>query len=171
MNQRPSPSEHAEYYGKYIALVPDGEYIATLEKITADTQNLLQSVSEEKSQHRYASGKWSIRESWLHVADTERIMTYRALRIARGDRKPLSGFDQNPYVALSGADNRNWRSILDEYQAVRKSSIALFRGLPDDAWLRSGTASNNPVTVRALAFIVAGHDLHHRKLLTEKYLG
>jgi hypothetical protein len=170
MNQRPAPTEHADYYGKYIALVPDGEYIATLEQITADTLALLQSVSEEKSLHRYAPGKWSIRESWLHVADTERIMTYRALRIARGDQKPLTGFDQDPYVALSGADQRTWRSILDEYQAVRKSSLALFRGLPDDAWPRTGTASGNPWTVRALAFTVAGHDLHHRKLLSEKYL-
>ena len=151
--------------------MPDSEYIATLEKISGDTLALLQSLSEEKSLHRYTPGKWSIRESWLHVADTQRILTYRALRIARGDQKPLTGFDQDPYVALSGADNRTWRSILDEYQAVRKSSLALFRGLPDDAWPRSGTASNNPVSVRALAFIVAGHDLHHRKLLTEKYLG
>jgi hypothetical protein len=170
MNQRPAATEHAEYYGKYIALVPDGEYIATLEKITADTFALLQSVSEEKSLHRYAPEKWSIRESWLHVADTERIMTYRALRIARGDQKPLTGFDQDPYVAASGADQRTWRSILEEYQAVRKSSLTFFRNLPDDAWPRTGTASGNPWTVRALAFTVAGHDLHHRKLLNEKYL-
>lgn len=170
LQQRPAPAEHAEYYGKYISLVPDGDYFAALEKITADTLAQLQSVSEEKSLHRYAPGKWSIRESWLHVTDTERIMSYRALRIARGDQKPLAGFDQDPYVALSAADKRTWRSILDEYQAVRKSSLAMFRNFPNDAWARSGTASNNPVTVRALAYIVAGHDLHHRKILTEKYL-
>ncbi len=170
MSSRPAASEYAAYYGKYIALVPEGEYIGNLQDIATNTHSLLTSISEEKSLHRYAPGKWSIRESWLHVSDTERIMCYRALRIARGDQKELAGFDQDPYVANSAADSRSWRSIVEEYFAVRQASLALFRNLPADAWMRTGTASGNPWTVRALAYTVAGHDLHHRKILREKYL-
>lgn len=170
MNSKPNPSEYGEYYGKYIALVPEGDYIPTFQEITATTHNLLTSISEEKSLHRYAPGKWSIRESWLHVADTERIMCYRALRFARGDEKELAGFDQDPYVALSEAQARSWRSIVEEYFAVRQATLAFYRNLPADAWTRKGVASGNPWTVRALAYTAAGHDLHHRKLLREKYL-
>jgi hypothetical protein len=170
MSHRPAASEHGAYYAKYIALVPDGDYIATFQEITTGTHSLLTSISEEKSLHRYAPGKWSIRESWLHVADTERIMGYRALRFARGDEKELTGFDQDPYVLLSGADSRSWRSIVEEYFAVRQSTLAFYRNLPADAWTRMGVASGNPWTVRALAYTAAGHDLHHRNLLHEKYL-
>jgi DinB superfamily len=170
MNSRPSPAEYGAYYGKYISLVPDGDYLSAFQEITATTHGLLTSINEEKSLHRYVPEKWSIRECWLHVADTERIMCYRALRFARGDDKELMGFDQDPYVLLSGADSRSWRTIVEEYFAVRQATLAFFRNLPADAWIRTGTASGNAWTVRALAYTVAGHDLHHRKILREKYL-
>jgi hypothetical protein len=171
MSSKPNAYEYGEYFGKYIALVPDGDFNPTLQEITTTSHSLLTSISEERSLHRYAPGKWSIRESWLHVADTERIMCYRALRFARGDEKELAGFDQDPYVALSEAQARSWRSIVEEYFAVRQASLAFFRNVPADAWMRKGIANGNPFTVRALGYTIAGHDLHHRKLLREKYLG
>jgi uncharacterized damage-inducible protein DinB len=168
---RPTPSEYAPFYEKYVALVPESDsFLDLFEAQTAATLAALGEVGEDKSLHRYAPGKWSIRESFVHVADTERIFTYRALRFARGDGRELTGFDQDEYILPSEADRRTWSSIVNEYAAVRQATLALFRNLPADAWTRTGTANNHGVSVRALAYITAGHELHHMALLRERYL-
>lgn len=170
MSIRPAASEHQPYYSKYIALVPEGDIVRTLATERDTTLGFLDTVTAEKSLYRYEPGKWSIRESYVHLTDTERIFSYRALRIARGDQTPLPGFEQDDYVAPSAADSRDWSSIVDEYRAVRAATIALFANLPNEAWTRAGTAGGNPISVRAIAWIAAGHDIHHRILLREKYL-
>jgi DinB superfamily len=167
---RPQPSEHAPYYGRYIALVPDGDLFALYGAETAATRAVLGGISEQRSLHRYAPGKWSLRESLLHLADTERIFAYRALRFARGDQQPLPGIEAPDYVAPSAADSRSFASLVAEYEAVRGATVALFENLPAAAWDRGGIASDWPFTVRALAYIILGHDIHHRKIFVEKYL-
>ena len=170
MDSRPLATEYAPYCAKYIALVPDGDLVAILESDTRDALTLLNSISEEKSAHRYAPGKWSIRETILHVADVERVLSYRALRFARGDSTPLAGFEPSDYIATSAAENRSWQCIIDEFFAVRGATIALFRSLAPDAWLRGGVADGSAYTVRAIAFTLVGHGIHHRKILSERYL-
>lgn len=171
MMNRPAPSEYPEYFEKYVSLVPAGGIGATLAAQSADTLRELREVSEEKSLYRYAEGKWSLRESWLHVADTERIFTYRLLRFARKDPANLSSFDQDIYIEPSRADERSWASIVDEFEAVRNATLHLVRNLPEDAWERTGTVGGNTVSVRAMAFITAGHVFHHVNLTRERYLG
>lgn len=170
MTTRPDASEYASYFGKYISLVPDGDIVATLAAERDRTLAVLTGVSAEKSLHRYAFGKWSIRECYVHITDAERVFSYRALRFARADQTPLASMEQDDWVGPSGADARDWKGIIDEYRVVREATLALFQNLPADAWARVGTASGNEVSVRAIAYIIAGHDLHHRRLLQEKYL-
>ncbi len=167
---RPDPSEFDPYYGKYVALVPEGDILETLKAETARTLALLESIAETRSLHRYAPGKWSLRQTFVHVADGERVFAYRALRFARGDETELPGFEPDEYVPLADADARSWRSIVDEYAAVRQASIALFHNLPLEAWTRAGVASGSRMTVRALAYNILGHDIHHRNLVRERYL-
>jgi hypothetical protein len=169
MTGRPQPSEYAPYYERYVWLVPEGDIVQTLGSTAADTIAALEAVPEERSLYRYAPDKWSIRECYLHLVDAERIFSYRALRFARADPAELQGFEQNDYVPVSGADARSWRSIIEEYSAVRQATIALFRNLPAEAWTRIGVANGNAMSVRALAYNIVGHDLHHRRLLREKY--
>ena len=170
MTDRPDASQYASYFGKYITLVPDGDIVQTLSAERDNTLAVLSGVSAEKSLHRYASGKWSIRETYVHLCDAERVFAYRALRFARADQTPLASFEQDHYIGPSGADDREWQGIIEEYRTVREASISLFANLPVDAWGRIGTASGNEMSVRAIAYVIAGHDLHHRKLLKEKYL-
>jgi hypothetical protein len=132
---------------------------------------LLESIPEARSRFRYAPDKWSIREVASHINDTERVFTFRAFWFARGLGGELPSMDQNVVTAHAGGDDRTLRSHIDEFRAIRTSTIALFRGLPHDAWTRRGVASGNPVTVRALAYITAGHVAHHAKILQERYLG
>ena len=167
---RPDPSEFVPYYGKYIGLVPDGSVVDSLETQIRETSALLRSVPDARASHRYAPGKWSVKEVVGHLADGERVFAYRALRFARNDGTPLPGFDENLYAANSGFDARPLGEVASEYEAVRQATLALFRGLGDEAWLRRGIASENPVSVRALAWIIAGHELHHRAVLRERYL-
>ena len=136
----------------------------------ADTIALLRPLTEEQAAYRYAEGKWSIKQVIGHLADTERIFVYRALRIARGDQTPLPGFNENVYVDQGAFDDRPLQSVLAEFEATRAATAAFFQGLPEPAWARMGTANDYPISVRALAFIVAGHELHHRALLQERYL-
>lgn len=168
--RRPSTTEYAPFYAGYVAGVPDGDLIEHLERQAEKTVALLGAISEEKSQHRYAPGKWTIREVLGHVIDGERVFTYRALTFARGDTGPLPSFDENAWAATSNAGRRDMKELLVEYRAVRAATVALFRSFGEDDFARSGTASKNPVTVRALAYIVAGHELHHLKILRERYL-
>ena len=167
---RPTESEYAPYYGKYVRLVPDGHIVATLTRQIADTLALLRGVSEEQGAHRYEPGKWSIKQVLGHMADTEQIFAYLALRIARGDKTPIPGFEQADYVRTANSDARWVDDLADELAQVRRATVALFGGLDDQAWTRTGTASEKEVSVRALAYMIAGHELHHLEILRSRYL-
>lgn len=167
---RPERSEAAEYYFTYIDQVPAGDIREVLAAQASDLQPLFESISEERSLHRYGPDKWSIRELLSHVNDTERVFTFRALWFARGFDLPMPSFDQNIAVAGAAADARTWASHVEEFNAIRAASLALFRSLPEDAWSRQGIASGHGVTVRALAFITAGHTAHHVRVVRERYL-
>jgi uncharacterized damage-inducible protein DinB len=167
---RPAGDEYAPYYGTYISKVPDGDVHALLESQLADTLALIRSLPESRGQHRYAPDKWSIKEVLGHVIDAERIFGYRALRIGRGDTTPLPGFEQNDYVPVAHFDRRTLKDLADELAAVRQSTIQLFQHLDAEALVRRGTASGNPVSVRAIAYIILGHERHHVGVLKAKYL-
>ena len=167
---RPDHTEAAEYYFNYIDRVPDGDILDTLARQRTETLALLRGVSDEQSLQRYAPGKWTIREVLGHLNDTERVFAFRALWFARGFDSPLPSFDQDVAVPASGADTRSWASHLDEFSAVRDATLTLFRYLPSEAWSRRGTASGKPFSVRALAWLAAGHETHHTTILRERYL-
>ena len=170
MNTRPDRSEAAEYYFTYINQVGEGDIRVILDEQTSETLTLLQDIDETASLYRYAPDKWSIRQVLSHVNDTERAFVFRALWFARGFDSPLPSFDQNIAIAGAGADDRPWSSHVAEFQAVRSATTAFFQDLPAAAWMRRGIASGNPFTVRALAFITAGHVTHHVNVLRERYL-
>jgi hypothetical protein len=167
---RPAADEHIEYYGKYIALVREADAIAALRAEVDDTLALLRTIPEAQGSQRYAPGKWSIRQVVAHLIDDERVFAYRALRFARADETPVPGFDEVTYAESAGADQRTLRSLVDEYESLRRADIAMFEGLPEAAWVRRGSANGNAISVRALAFIIAGHGRHHAGLLRERYL-
>ncbi|HEY0971815.1 MAG TPA: DinB family protein [Gemmatimonadales bacterium] len=167
--QRPGPGEYAPYYERYVAAVPDGDLLGILGRQLSATSELARAIGEERAAVSPAPGKWSPRDVLLHVADTERVMAYRALRIARGDTTPLPGFEQDDFAREAGAGERTVADLLDELAAVRGATIALLRSLPAGAPERRGTASGHEVTVRALAYIIAGHELHHQRLLRERH--
>ena len=166
---RPQAGEYAPYYEKYIALVTGNDVVATLEAQRLQTIQLFAGRSERDGNFRYAPEKWSVKEIVGHVSDTERIFAYRALRIARADQTPLSGFEQDDYVRSAGFGERSLADLAEEFALVRAATVALFRSLDEQAWSRRGTANKNEVSVRALAFITAGHELHHRRILEERY--
>jgi len=170
MNRRPAATEFAPYYNNYVKLVPEGDLLAQLEKQGAETQKLLRALDEKKSEHRYEPGKWSIREVVGHLSDAERVFTYRALRFARADATALPGFDQDVWAKTTNAHSQTLVSLLDDFRALRAATITLFRGFDAAAWDRTGTASDNKVSVRALAWITSGHEIHHVNILKERYL-
>jgi len=167
---RPAPDEFFEYYGKYIGKVPGEDALSALSSQIPETLGLLRPATEEQALHRYAPGKWSIKEVVGHLMDSERVFCYRALRFARADEKPLQGFDEKAWVPPGRFDARALKDLAAEFDAVRRATIALFSGLDADALARHGTANNNPITVRALAWIIAGHERHHVAILRERYL-
>ncbi|MDB4907899.1 MAG: DinB-like domain protein [Gemmatimonadetes bacterium] len=167
---RPNDDEYLSYYGKYISLVPDGDVVAMLAQQLDDTESLLASIGEEGSMHRYAEGKWSVKEVVSHVSDTERIFAYRALRFARADATPLPGYDENAYAPMAGADARPLDALVAELRAVRRATVATLQGFPPEAAQRRGSANGAQMSVRALAWTIAGHELHHRNVLRERYL-
>jgi hypothetical protein len=167
--QRPGPDEHAPYYSRYIALVPDGDIVDTLAAQWPDSARLLGGLGEERERSRYAPGKWSVRESVSHLVDTERVFTGRVLWFARGATDALPGMDQDAWVPASGADDRAVVEHLAEWAAVRTGLVSLLRGLPEAAWSARGVASGVEVSVRALAWMVAGHELHHRTVWRDAY--
>ena len=169
MIPRPDRTDAAEYYFTYIDKVPEGDIRQILRSQLADMLALLSSVTEDGSRHRYAPGKWSLRQVMSHITDTERVFTFRALWFARGFETPLASYDQDVAIASAGADDRSWTSHVDEFRAVRQASIALFDSLSDEAWARRGIASDKPVSVRGLAFITAGHVFHHTQIMCERY--
>ncbi len=166
----PHQAEYNPYYQRYISLVPQGDIVQTLESQWRETRALLSSIPEQRGTHRYEPGKWSIKEVLGHLIDTERIFAYRALRIARADATPLSGFEQDDYIRGANFDAVSLASLIEEFDAVRRSTVLLFRHLQPEAWTRTGTANNNAISVRALAWIIAGHEMHHRAVLKQKYL-
>jgi hypothetical protein len=167
---RPESNEYAAYYERYVSLVPEGEVVETLERQGAETLALLRSLPEERGAHRYEPGKWSVKQLVGHLNDGERIFSYRALAFARGDSQPLPGMEQDEWMAGVDFDARSLADLADEFEAVRRSTVLLFRHLSPEAWARRGTASDNEVSVRALAYIIAGHEVHHVRILRERYL-
>ncbi|HKR00327.1 MAG TPA: DinB family protein [Pyrinomonadaceae bacterium] len=170
LNTRPDPSEYVSYYGKYIALVPEGDILVSLSGQMKETLALLKEIPEERAGHRYAPDKWSIKEVIGHLIDTERVFAYRAMRFGRGDETPLPGFDQDEYIRNASFDSQQLSDLAAEFEHVRLANILLFRHLKDEAWGHRGAANDSPVSVRALAYIIAGHELHHREIIRSKYL-
>jgi uncharacterized damage-inducible protein DinB len=170
MLSRPTADEYFDYYGKYIALVPDGDVRDHLRTQLFETVTLLEGVAEAKAEQAYGAGKWTLKEAVLHISDTERVFGYRMLRIARGDTTPLPGFEQDEWVPHSFANARAMSSLVLEFAAVRASTLALVDALPAEAWLRKGTASGHSISARALAYICAGHERHHLNVIRERYL-
>jgi uncharacterized damage-inducible protein DinB len=167
---RPDPSEYPPYYQGYVGRVPDGDIVIQLERQLQDITALLGGLTEQQGEHRYAAGKWTVKEVVGHIADAERIFCYRALRFARGDATPLSPFDENLYVPEMGCGGRTLKDLVDEYRAVRRATLAFARSLTEVTAARAGTASGKSITVRALVYISAGHELHHVAILKERYL-
>jgi hypothetical protein len=167
---RPQPSEAAPYYFTYIDQVFGDNAVTTIEHQRDDSLQLFSAISEEKSLYRYAPEKWSIRQTLNHISDTERSFAFRALWFARGFESPLPSYDQNIAAAGAEADSVSWAAHIEEFQRVRLSTISLFHNMPPTAWARTGIASDNRFTVRAMAFIIAGHVTHHIKILRERYL-
>jgi hypothetical protein len=170
MRGRPEQNEAAPYYFGYINRIPGDDVAGQLETQLEETIPFLQSISQEKSLYRYAPGKWSVRQMWGHINDVERVFLSRALWFARGFSSALPSFDQDIAAAGARADDLPWSSHVEEFRAIRQATLAFFRNLPEDAWMRRGVASDNPFTVRACAYIVAGHVVHHTAVLRERYL-
>jgi DinB superfamily len=170
MTRRPARSEAPPYYFTYIDQVPAGEICATLAAQAGETTAILREVSDERSLYRYADDKWSLREVLGHINDCERLFVGRAFWFARGFETPLPSFDQHVANAHSDAHNRQWKSHVEEFTVVRESTLAFFSSLPKESWDRRGIASDNPFTVRALAFITAGHAAHHMAIVKARYL-
>ncbi|MBI1938100.1 MAG: DinB family protein [Ignavibacteriales bacterium] len=167
---RPEKNEYAEYYHKYVEKVPQGNIVDILDGQLNSIVNFFSQITEEKSKHRYAPGKWSIKGVLGHIMDAERVFAYRALRFSRGDEKPLLTFDENQYVANSTYDSVPLHLLVEEFSYIRKANIHMFKNLSDEMWMKKGIASNNPVSVRALAYIIAGHTQHHINIIEERYL-
>jgi hypothetical protein len=166
---RPEPDEIPSHYVGYIKRVPESDPVMVCASQIEETAELLRKLSDTDAMYRYAQGKWSIKEVVGHLADTERIMSYRALRIARGDATPLPSFDENAYVPPAKFDGRSLTDLVGELRTVRAATLALLRSFDADAWLRRGTASGKPVSVRALGFMIPGHERHHIEVLRTRY--
>lgn len=172
MIERPGESEYAPFYAGYIekiAKTADVDVLDLLERQSERLRDLASAASPEQQEFRYAPGKWSVREVFGHLIDGERVFGYRAFRIGRGDQTPLPGFDENEYVAASSYHHRDLASLADEFTLVRAANLAVLKNLSEEDWRRLGTANNYPISVRALAFIMAGHVEHHVALLGERY--
>jgi hypothetical protein len=166
---RPEADEIPSHYVGYIKRVPERDPVIVCAAQIEETATLLRGLSEDDARYRYGRGKWSVKEVVGHLADVERIMAYRALRIARGDTTPLPSFDENAYVPLANFDNRSLADLVGELRTVRAATLALLRTFDSDAWRRRGTASGKPVSVRALAFMIPGHERHHVEILRTRY--
>jgi hypothetical protein len=166
---RPQPDEYAPYYARYISLVEGEDILSTLDQQRRQTMMLLCSRDEQDGDFRYAPEKWSAKEVLGHICDSERVFAYRALRISRADTTPLEGFEQDDYVRNGPFANRPLADLVEDFIAVRRATLSLLRNLNEAAWMRRGLANKNEVSVRALAYIIAGHELHHRRILEERY--
>ena len=169
MGKRPTTGEFADYYTGYIAMVPDGDIMGILEEQIHGTIALLQTVSEQQGEYRYAPGKWSVKEVLGHMADTERVMAYRMLAIGRGDTVSLPGMNEDDYVREASFNSQSMSDLLGNLLAVRNATVHLLKSLDKKAWGRLGTANDTDVSANALAYIIAGHELHHRAILSSRY--
>lgn len=167
---RPDPTEYLPYFGRYIALVPEGDIMATLVSQNQSTLALLRSLPESKGALRYAPLKWSIREVVGHMSDTERIFADRALRFARNDATPLPGFEEGDYIRNGSFDDYQLSDLVDGFESVRRSTVFLLRHMTGEASARRGKANNAEISVRALAYVIAGHEIHHMNVLRTRYL-
>jgi hypothetical protein len=166
---RPQPDEYAPYYARYISLVKGEDILTALDQQRRDTMTLLCGRDEEDGDFRYAPEKWSAKEVLGHMCDTERVFAYRALRISRADATPLEGYEQDDYVRNGPFAHRQLSDLVEDFIAVRRATVSLLRNLDEEAWMRRGIANKNEVSVRGIAYIIAGHELHHRSILEEKY--
>ena len=169
MLRRPDPSEYEEYYQIYTSRVPDGDVLDILESQVGDTLHALAGVEPERETFRYEPGKWSIREVVGHLTDTERVFAYRALSFARASPDPLPPMEQGDWAAVSNAHDRPLAHLAAEFGALRMANVRMFRGFDDETWLRRGTASGFDFTVRSFPWILAGHEIHHVRVLEERY--
>lgn len=167
---RPAATEFAPYYGTYVNAMPDGDVVQALASQGEETFGVLSALSDEQGGFRYAPEKWTIRDLVQHLCDSERIFTYRALRFARGDGAPLPGFEQNAYAVAAHADRRPLRDLAAELRDIRRTTLALVRSFDGEMLGRSGMASGSPMSVRALVWVIAGHERHHLRVLRERYL-
>jgi uncharacterized damage-inducible protein DinB len=170
MLPRPLASEYPEYYQPYVSLVPEDNLLTLLKGNLVKTIELFESLSEDDGLFRYAENKWSIKEVLGHMADTERIMSYRLLRVGRGDQTALAGFNENDYVQSSQINKLPIKSILEDFIATRKATLTLFQNMPEESWANIGFANNTEVTARAIGYIIAGHALHHFNIIRDRYL-
>jgi hypothetical protein len=166
---RPAEGEYAPFYARYVALVPETDILAVLERQAGELRQLAASVPAERETYRYAEGKWSVREVLGHLVDGERVFGYRAFCISRGERAALPSFDEDQYVGEARCDAIPLRELAGELALVRESNLAVLRRLEPRQWERVGTASGKPITVRALAWVMAGHPRHHAEILRERY--
>jgi hypothetical protein len=171
MPHKPAPDEHASYVTQYIDPLPDRPVLGLLESAMAETCAFYAALSEDQGDHRYQPGKWSVKEVLGHVTDTERVFIYRALCFSRGEAQSLPGFEEGEYVAGARSARRTLESLVEEYAAVRTGTLSFLRGLDEDQWRRSGIANQSRFTVRAIPWVLAGHDRHHRLVVAERYLG
>ena len=172
LSERPAPDEYAPYYASYVGRVRPGDITRTLEECARETVALLRSdLARQRADHAYADGKWTLKEVIGHVIDAERVFTHRMLRFGRGDAMPLASFDENAYTPAGEFGVRTLDSLVEEFLAVRNATLHMVSGMPESAWTRRGVASGAEVSVRALAHIIAGHELHHRAILEQRYLG
>lgn len=170
MINRPEKDEFATYYLPYVNLVPEGDLVEVLNQQLEDTKFLLKDVTEDQGEFRYAPGKWTIKEVVGHMTDTERIMQYRLLCIARGEKVSLPGFDETMYVENATFNDQSFEQLLNQFSVVRQSTLVLMQNLDADAWIRRGLANNTEVTVRGVAYIIAGHAIHHCRIIKDRYL-
>lgn len=168
--RRPDASAMPQSLSRYVEAVPDGDILATLESQAAETQAYLGALDATQAGHRYAPGKWTVKQVVAHVSDAERVFAYRALSFARKDQTALPPFEEDDWAAANTCEQRSLQEVLAELAAVRQASLALFRGLDDEAWDRQGTANGKRFSVRALAWMLAGHEAHHLRVLRERYL-
>lgn len=170
LRTRPLSNEYPEYYDRYVSLVPEGDIVEILHEQQTKTIILLNSVSEEYAGKAYAPGKWTLKEVIGHMSDTERVMSYRMLAMARNEGTPLQGMDQDLYVSSAKFDQFSWVQLHTDLKTVRSATLSLISTVDDEAWIRKGTVWNVPVSTRAFAYIIAGHELHHLKVICDKYL-
>jgi len=167
---RPDISEYDPYYEHYVSLAAGHDIIGLLGSQPTRLQDIFTAMPEEKGDFRYAEGKWSIKELLGHIIDGERMFAYRTFRISRGDETPIEGFEQDGYIENAHSNDRSFADLLDEFSLLRRANMIFFKNMTDDAWLRAGTANNVKVSVRALAYIMAGHIEHHLEVLKDRYL-